>query len=169
MLKFVEIISTAGSLEPHFVANTVKLLEEGATIPFISRYRKEMTGSMNEEQVAFVKDELRRLQELDKRREAILKSIDEQGKLTPELKLKIEAAQTSTELEDIYLPYKPKKKTRASIAREKGLEPLAAIIMKQQEYDIDKRAEQFLNKDVKTVEDALSGARDIIAEWISEN
>lgn len=169
MSKFVDIISTAANLEPHFVANAVKLLEEGATIPFISRYRKEMTGSMDEEQVGFVKDELKRLQELDKRREAILKSIDEQGKLTPELKSKIEAAQTSTELEDIYLPYKPKKKTRASIAREKGLEPLAAIIMKQQEYDIEKRAEQFLNEDVEIIEDALSGARDIIAEWISEN
>ncbi len=168
-MNYIDLISKAANLEQKNVANTVKLLEEGATIPFISRYRKEMTGSMDEEMVAFVKDELKRLQELDKRRESILNSIEEQGKLTPELKSKIENAKTSTELEDLYLPYKQKKKTRATIARDKGLEPLAAIIMKQQEYDIESKASQFINAEVETVSDALQGARDIIAEWVTEN
>lgn len=169
MMNYVDVIARSGNLENKNVSNAIKLLEEGATIPFISRYRKEMTGSMDEEQVAFVKEELKRLQDLDKRRETILNSIEEQGKLTEDLRNKIEQAQTSTELEDLYLPYKPKKKTRATIAKEKGLEPLAAIIMKQQEYDISKKAEQFINDKVETIEDALQGARDIIAEWVSEN
>ncbi|MBN1118763.1 MAG: RNA-binding transcriptional accessory protein [Bacteroidales bacterium] len=169
MENFIQAIAQTGNLDYKHVANTIKLLNDGATIPFISRYRKEMTGSMDEEVVGFVKDEYKRLQELEKRREAILGSIEEQGKLTPELRSKIEAAGTMTELEDLYLPYKQKKKTRASIAREKGLEPLAAIIMNQQEYDIEKRAAQFLNDKVETVEEALQGARDIIAEWINEN
>lgn len=169
MEKFIQLIAQKTKIENRFIANTIKLLDEGATIPFISRYRKEMTGSMDEEVVGFVKDEYKRLQELEKRREAIISSIDEQGKLTPDLKVKLEEALTLTELEDLYLPYKPKKKTRASIARDKGLEPLAAIIMKQQEYDIESKARQFLNDEVQKVEDALQGARDIIAEWISEN
>jgi uncharacterized protein len=168
-MNYSDTITKNLNLERRNVSNTLKLLDEGATIPFISRYRKEMTGSMDEETIGLVKDEYKRLQDLDKRRETILKSIEEQGKLTDELKLKIEQAQISTELEDLYLPYKPKKKTRATVAKEKGLEPLAAIIMKQQEYDIIKRAEQFLNDDVETVEEALQGARDIIAEWVSEN
>ncbi len=169
MEKYIRIISSAKNLKDKNVANTVKLLEEGATIPFISRYRKEMTGSMDEEMVAFVREELKRLQELDKRRDTILNSIDEQGKLTPELKSKIENATLASELEDIYLPYKPKKRTKATIAREKGLEPLAAIIMKQQEQNIEVKAEKFLNEQVESIEEALQGARDIIAEWISEN
>ncbi|MBN2485958.1 MAG: RNA-binding transcriptional accessory protein [Bacteroidales bacterium] len=169
MDKYVKIISGVLQLDAKNVANTIHLLNDGATIPFISRYRKEMTGSMDEEQVTFVRDELRRLTELDKRRETILKSIEEQGKLTPELKLKIENATTSTELEDIYLPFRPKKKTRATIARDKGLEPLAAIIMKQQEYDIEAKAAQYITDEVKTTDEALQGARDIIAEWICEN
>jgi uncharacterized protein len=168
-MNYSDTITKNLNLERRNVSNTLKLLDEGATIPFISRYRKEMTGSMDEETIGLVKDEYKRLQDLDKRRETILKSIEEQGKLTDELKLKIEQAQISTELEDLYLPYKPKKKTRATVAKEKGLEPLAAIIMKQQEYDIIKRAEQFLNDDVETVEEALQGGRDIIAEWVSEN
>ncbi len=168
-MNYTEIIAKALNLEIRNVSNTIKLLEEGATIPFISRYRKEMTGSMDEEILGYVKDEYRRLQELDKRRETILNSIKEQGKLSEDLKARIGQAQTSTELEDLYLPYKPKKKTRATIARDKGLEPLAGIIMKQQEYDVNKRAEQFLNDKVGTIEDALQGARDIIAEWICEN
>ncbi len=167
--NFVEAIAKESQLNEKHVANTVKLLEEGATIPFISRYRKEMTGSMDEEQVGFVKDELKRLQELESRRESILKSIEEQGKLNPELELKINQAITIQELEDLYLPYKKKRKTRADKARELGLEPLAAIIMKQQETDIINRASSFLNDDVTSVENALQGARDIIAEWINEN
>lgn len=168
-MNYSDAITRNLNLEKRNVSNTLKLLDEGATIPFISRYRKEMTGSMDEETVGLVKDEYKRLQELEKRRDTILKSIEEQGKLTNELRLKIEQAQVSTELEDIYLPYKPKKKTRATAAKEKGLEPLAAIIMKQQEYDIDKQAEHFLNDAVESIEDALQGARDIIAEWVSEN
>lgn len=169
MEKYVKLISLSTKLNERNVANTINLLNDGATIPFISRYRKEMTGSMDEEQVTFVRDELKRLTELDKRRETILNSIEEQGKLTPELKSKIENATSSTELEDIYLPYKPKKKTRASIARDKGLEPLAAIIMKQQELNLESKAVQFLTDEVTSIEDALQGARDIIAEWINEN
>lgn len=168
-MNYTDLIAKTLNLEARNVSNTIRLLDEGATIPFISRYRKEMTGSMDEENVGFVQEEYKRLQELDKRRETIIKSIEEQGKLSDELKAKIEQAQTSTELEDLYLPYKPKKKTRATMAKDKGLEPLAAIIMKQQEYDIQKRAEQFLSNDVESIDDALQGARDIIAEWISEN
>jgi uncharacterized protein len=169
MNKYAEFIARSLSLDSKNVNNVLTLFDEGATIPFISRYRKEMTGSMDEVQIADVRDLSDKLKELDKRREAILKSIEEQEKLTPELKLKIEQALTLTELEDIYLPYKPKKKTRASIAREKGLEPLAVIIMKQQELNLMGRAAAFINDKVEDVDAALQGARDIIAEWINEN
>jgi protein Tex len=151
------------------VENTLKLLEEGATIPFISRYRKEATGSLDEVQLLDIQKTHTQLFELDKRREAILKSIEEQGKLTDELKKLIKDATSLNELEDIYLPFKQKKKTRASAAREKGLEPLARILMKQQELMIGKRAEEFLSDEVESAEDALQGARDIIAEWVNEN
>lgn len=153
------------------VRATTALLEEGATVPFISRYRKEATGSLDEVQVAAIRDRLEQLQELDKRREAILKSIEEQGKLTPELKKAIEAAETMARLEDIYLPYKPKRKTKASVAKEKGLEPLATRIFAQHPLDIHSEAAKYLDaeKEVATLEDALQGARDILAEWVSEN
>ena len=151
------------------VKNTCQLFDEGATVPFISRYRKERTGSLDEVQVAAVKDEKEKFSELLKRKETILKTIDEQGLLTAELKDRIDNCYDPVELEDIYLPYKPKRKTRASMAREKGLEPLAKIIMKQYEPNPEFRAASFLNDQVETVQDALSGARDIIAEWISEN
>lgn len=169
MENFTKIIAKSANWNEQHVANTIKLLEEGATIPFISRYRKEMTGTMDEEVVGFVKDELKRLNELEKRRESILKSIHEQGKLTEELRGKIERSDNITDLEDLYLPYKQKKKTRATIAKEKGLEPLAVIVIKQQEADIEGKAEAFINDQVPSVEDALKGARDIIAEWINEN
>jgi uncharacterized protein len=169
MLDFSKLIAVKLKLGEKEVSNLIDLLDQGATIPFISRYRKEMTGSMDEVQVGDVKDELNRLKELEKRRDAILKSIEEQGKLTPELKTKIEACLNMTDLEDIYLPYKPKKKTRASIAREKGLEPLAAIMMKQKEMDIQGRAATFITDEVPDIEAALQGARDIIAEWVNEN
>lgn len=169
MSNFVAKVAKAASWNEQHVANTIRLLEEGATIPFISRYRKEMTGSMDEEKVAFVKDEMKRLHELEKRRAAIHQSIEEQGKLDDTLRIRIEKAETITELEDLYLPYKQKKKTKASIAREKGLEPLAVIMMKQQETDIDSKAISFLNDKVETVDEALQGARDIIAEWVNEN
>ncbi len=153
------------------VENTSKLLAEGATIPFIARYRKEMTGSLNEIILIKIRDRLDQLQELDSRRETILRSIEEQGKLTRELKDSILNANTIHELEDIYLPYKPKKKTRAGIARKKGLEPLAKIIMNQGSEDPAEKAISFINeeKKVHSVEDALQGSRDIIAEWINEN
>jgi uncharacterized protein len=164
-------ISSELNITTQQVKATVQLLEGGATVPFISRYRKEATGSLDEVQVAAIRDRLEQLKELDKRREAILKSIEEQGKLSPELRKAIEAAETMARLEDIYLPYKPKRKTKASMAKEKGLEPLATRIFAQHPLDIQSEAAKYLNteKEVATVEEALQGARDIIAEWVSEN
>jgi protein Tex len=167
--QYIRYISGILNLSELQVENTIRLLEEGATIPFISRYRKELTGSLDEVQVAEIRQQSIRMAELDKRRDVIIRSIDEQGKLTPDLRKQIEDAQTITGLEDIYLPYKPKKKTRASIAREKGLEPLARLILLQNEPDVDGAAERFLTDDVADTEAALQGARDIIAEWISED
>lgn len=166
---FVDIISKELKLAARGVANVVALLDEGATIPFISRYRKEMTGSMDEVEVGSIKERYEKLQEIQKRKETILKSMEEQDVLTAELKAKIEATYNLTELEDIYLPYKPKRKTRAVKAREKGLEPLAKIIMKQYERDVEGRAAGFINEEVADVDEALQGARDIIAEWINEH
>ncbi|HRP92569.1 MAG TPA: Tex family protein [Ignavibacteriaceae bacterium] len=165
----VKHISDTLSISKSQVSNTVKLLEEEATIPFISRYRKEATGSLDETEVTAIEKEWKRLLELVKRREAILKSINDQELLTPELEVKINNCWNMAELEDIYLPYKPKRKTRASAAREKGLEPLAEIIMTQKEDKIEAIAEKYLNDEVPDIETALAGARDIIAEWISEN
>jgi len=153
------------------VINTAALLESGATVPFIARYRKELTGSLDEVAITHIRDRLKQLQELDKRRDAILKSIEEQGMLTDQLREQLMEALTMTELEDLYLPYKPKKRTRAALAREKGLEPLARIIMAKREPDLYRKAGLFINpeKGVANEEDALAGARDIIAEWINEN
>ena len=164
-------IASELGVRPQQVSATVALLEEGATVPFISRYRKEATGTLDEVQVAAIRDRLEQLKELDKRREAILKSIEEQGKLTPELKKSIDQAETMARLEDIYLPYKPKRKTKASVAKEKGLEPLATRIFAQHPLDIQSEASKYLDaeKEVATLEEALLGARDIIAEWVSEN
>ncbi len=150
---------------------TISLLDEGATIPFISRYRKEMTGSLDEVQVANVRDEIERLRALEKRREAIIESIESQGKLTPELMILLRGAETLSKLEDIYLPYKPKRRTKATIAREKGLEPLAILLFEQKQINVDVEANNYLSKefDVKTADEALAGARDIIAEWVNEN
>lgn len=159
------------NLMPKQVRATALLLGEGATIPFIARYRKEATGSLDEVAVTAIRDRLSMLQELDKRRESILKSLQERGQLTDELKEKIEAAESLTILEDIYLPYRPKRRTRAMIAREKGLEPLAERIFAQHDMDLSGEASAFINGEmgVNSLEDALSGARDIIAEWINEN
>lgn len=167
--KFNHIIAERLNISERQVRNTVSLLEEGATVPFISRYRKEATGSLDEVAVGNIKEEMEKLVELDKRKATILKTIEEQEQLTPELQQKIEQCLDPNELEDIYLPYKPKRRTRATIAREKGLEPLAKIVMKQFENDPEGRAGRFLSDEVPTVEDALAGARDIIAEWINEN
>lgn len=157
-------------IKPHQVDATVKLLDEGGTVPFISRYRKEATGELDEVQVAAIRDRVLQLRELAKRKEAVLKSIDEQGKLTPELKSKVEGAETMSKLEDIYLPYKPKRRTKATIAREKGLEPLAEQIFEQKSINLEAEAEHFVNadKEVNSSEEALQGARDIMAEWINE-
>jgi uncharacterized protein len=150
------------------ITDTLELLDGGATIPFISRYRKEVTGGMDEVQIGEIKQYYEKLQELSKRKETILNTIEEQGQLTPELKSRIENSWDSTELEDIYLPYKPKKQTRAEIARKKGLEPLAKILMSQHEWDVQAKAAQFLNENVSDANEALQGARDIIAEWVNE-
>ncbi|MBW8334160.1 MAG: RNA-binding transcriptional accessory protein [Prolixibacteraceae bacterium] len=149
--------------------NTIQLLNEGGTVPFISRYRKESTGSLDEVQIESVKDAKEKMEELLKRKETILKTIQEQDLLMPDLKKRIEDCFDPTELEDIYLPYKPKRRTRASIAREKGLEPLAKIIMNQKEANLERKAHSFVNESVESVDEALAGARDIIAEWINEN
>lgn len=164
-------ISAEQNIALHKIEATVKLLDEGATIPFISRYRKEVTGSLDEVQVAAIRDRLDQLKELEKRREAILKSMMEMEKLTDELKQKIEAAETMNVLEDIYLPYKPKRKTKASIAKEKGLQSLADVLLEQKINDVEKEAAKFIDseKGVNTTEEALSGARDIIAEIINED
>jgi uncharacterized protein len=153
------------------IGNTIALLKEGATVPFIARYRKEVTGSLDEVQIARIRDRMEQLQALDKRREAIIHSIREQEKLTPELEKQLNEAETMAELEDIYLPFKPKRKTRATIAKAKGLEPLAKMIMTQNNGDVAGIAQRFVSKEkgVETPEEAIAGARDIIAEWISEN
>ncbi len=166
---FSKMIATALNIAVHQVKNTLTLLESGATIPFISRYRKEATGGLNEVQIAEISEQNEKLCEIAKRKETILKTIEEQSKLTEELKKRIETCWNATELEDIYLPYKPKRKTRAESARQKGLEPLATILMMQRENNLMARARTFINKEVKDEEEALKGARDIIAEQVSED
>jgi uncharacterized protein len=166
---YEEDIAKGLNLAPWQVLNTISLFSEGATIPFISRYRKEATGSLDETVLLAIQKKHFQLAELDKRRQTILKSIGEQGKLTDELKRKIEGTHSMSALEDIYLPYKPKKKTRASVAKDRGLEPLARILLKQQEKLIGKRAEEFMSDEVRSIEQAIQGARDIISEWVNED
>ncbi|MGE6220064.1 Tex family protein [Nubsella zeaxanthinifaciens] len=171
MHNHLQHIATSLNINSKQVNATLTLLEEGATVPFISRYRKEITGSLDEVQITAIRDLAQQLKELDKRKEAVLKSILEQGKLTPELEKKIELAETLTILEDIYLPYKQKRKTRASVAREKGLEPLALRIFAQSRIDVEAEATAYIDaeKGVKDIQDALAGARDIVAEIINED
>lgn len=166
---FYSLISKALGIPARQVEKTMGLLDEGATIPFISRYRKEVTGGLDEVQIGDINDHYGKLKEVSKRKETILASIDEQGKLTPELKKRIEASWDSTELEDIYLPYKPKRQTKAEIARKKGLEPLATLLMLQTAQDSTKAASPYVKGEVKDVREALQGARDIIAEWVNED
>lgn len=168
-MEFSAIIAKNLNLREQQVGNTLRLLSDGATIPFISRYRKEMTGELNEVVIQEIQLQYEKLTELEKRKEFILKSIEEQGSLTPEFKKRIQECQTPTELEDLYLPYKPKRKTRAEIAKSRGLEPLAKIIMKQMERDPETKAIAFVKGEVASVDEALQGAKDIIAEWINEN
>ncbi len=165
----IKLISSDLKLESWQVRNTLHLFEEGATIPFISRYRKEKTGSLDEVALMQIKKQSDKLVEIDSRRQTILDSVGSQGFLTPELEAKIREAVSLTELEDLYLPYKPKKKTRGTKAKEKGLEPLARMIMDQRDGDPASMAEKFLNDQVATLEEALEGARDIIAEWVNED
>jgi uncharacterized protein len=169
MDEFHYRIAKALALPAKNVKAVVTLINEGATIPFIARYRKEMSGSMDEVQLANISDHLKQLKELVLRKETILKSIKEQGKLTPTLAAKIQQCWDSTTLEDIYLPYKKSRQTKGAMAKKKGLEPLATWLYKQQNGRPESEAKKFLNKEVKNVEDALSGARDIIAEWINED
>jgi len=171
MEKNILKIASELTITPEQVQSVVSLLLAGSTIPFIARYRKEVTGSLDEVVLAAIRDQYDQLMELDKRREAILKSIEKQGKLTPALAKAIDTAESLTELEDIYLPYKPKRKTRASMAKEKGLEPLALTIFEQRNVNLEKLTSEFINAElgVNTGEEALEGARDIMAEWVSEN
>lgn len=166
---FTKIISQALSLPERGVAGTLTLLDEGCTIPFISRYRKERTGGLDEVQIAAISDMSNKLKEVDKRKETVVKTITDQGKMTPELQQRISRCWDSTELEDIYLPYKPKRRTKAQVAREQGLEPLSLLIMMQRESDPEKAALRFVKGDVKDAKAALKGAQDIIAEMVSED
>ncbi len=167
--QHITLLVNANQISPRQIRNTLTLLAEGATIPFVSRYRKEATGGLDEVQIADLKEQHDKLLELSKRKETILKSIEEQEKLTDELRERIDSCWNATELEDIYLPYKPKKRTRAEIAREKGLEPLAKILMSQKSDNVLNSAKSFINEQVETEEDALKGSRDIIAEWVNES
>ena len=166
---FIKMIAASLQLTEKQIRNAIQLLNEGATIPFISRYRKEMTDAMDEVQLAEAKEQYEKLCELEKRKQTVLNAIDEQGKLSDALKLRIENCWNATELEDIYLPYKVKRRTKAEIAREKGLEPLAKMIMAQNSNDLQGMAQPFVKNKVESVEDALNGAKDIMAEWINES
>ncbi|MBQ8702371.1 MAG: RNA-binding transcriptional accessory protein [Prevotella sp.] len=166
---FTKIIARELSLHADAVENTLKLLDEGCTIPFISRYRKERTGGLDEVQIAQISDLNDKMKETAKRKETIVKTITEQGKMTNELQRRIDDCWSATELEDIYLPYKPKRRTRAQVAREQGLEPLASLLLMQREQNPERAAERFVRGDVKDVSAALKGAQDIIAENVSED
>ncbi len=171
LAKYFEKIAKELSIRSNQVANTAELLKGGATVPFIARYRKEYTDSLDEQAIMHIRDRMEQLEALDKRRASIIQSIDEQGKLTDELKKQLEEAESLSELEDIYLPYRPKRKTRATIAKARGLEPLAKIIMSQNPGSVLSLAERFVDaeKEVNSNDDALAGARDIIAEWANEH
>ncbi len=167
--KYIKLIADKLGIREIQVKNTAFLFSQGATVPFISRYRKEATGTLNEVQVAQIKDEIKRFEDLDKRKASIIESIEKQEKMTPELHKAIDDAVDITVLEDLYLPYKQKKKTRATMAKEKGLEPLATLILTQKNFNPLTDAEKFINDKVANIDEALQGARDIIAETINEN
>ena len=165
---FTTLIHKALNLRPTQVENTLRLLDDGATVPFISRYRKEATGNLDEVQVGDIAKNYEKLKETASRKETIISTIEEQGKMTPELRKEIDETWDSTKLEDLYQPYKPKRKTRAAKARELGLEPLALALMSGNVSDPEAAADKYLTDDVATTEDALQGARDIIAEWVAD-
>ena len=166
---FAHLIAQQLNLKEHAIENTLALLDEGCTIPFISRYRKERTGGLDEVQIAAISDQYEKLKEIQKRKETIIKTITDLEKMTPELSKRIDDCWDATELEDIYLPYKPKRRTRAQVAREQGLEPLAKILLLQRERDPERAAERFVSGDIATPADAIKGAQDIIAEMVSED
>ena len=168
---FAQLIAQQLGIKESQVAGTLMLLDEGCTIPFIARYRKERTGALDEVQITAISDRYEKLQEIQKRKDTVIKTITELGKLTPDLEQRISACWDATELEDIYLPYKPKRRTRAQVAREQGLEPLAKLIMLQRERDPERAAERQLSTlhSKLSTEEALKGAQDIIAETISED
>jgi protein Tex len=168
-LNATSFIKSSLGLSEKMVQNTVDLLSNDATIPFIARYRKEQTGNLDEVQIEKIRDLLKNYQELEKRKEAVLKAIEAQDSLTTQLKESINKVTTLTELEDLYLPYKKKRKTKAEAAREAGLEPLAKIILAQKESRIKSIAEKYLNESIKDVAEALQGAKNIIAEWVNED
>ena len=164
---FAQLIAQSLGIGPRQTANTIRLLEEGATIPFISRYRKEATGGLDEVEIENIRDMQHKLSETQKRKQSILAALEEQGKLTDGLKRRIDDTWDNNILEDIYLPYRPKRKTRAETARQRGLEPLARILMTQKEPHPEAKAETFVNGEVENAGEALKGARDIIAEQVS--
>lgn len=168
-LKYSQHIAAALNLSLKQISSVYELHNEGSTIPFISRYRKEATGNLDEVAIGNIIEQVKYFSELEKRKETVVKTIEEAGKMTPELKKRIEDCISATELEDIYLPYKPKRKTKATVAIEKGLEPLAKILFDQQPVNVQEEAAKFITEDVKDIEEALQGARDIMAEWLSEN
>ena len=170
-MSLTTTIAQATGVTERQVQATIHLLDEGATVPFIARYRKERTGSLDEVAIAQIRDQLNQGRELEKRKEFVLKTIEDQEKLTPELTQQISAATTLAIVEDLYLPYKPRRRTKATVAREKGLEPLAELIFQQEKTDVTAAAEAYVSaeKEVADAEEALSGARDIMAEWISED
>lgn len=168
-MDFAELISPAVGISAKQVAATIALLDEKATIPFIARYRKEKTGSLDEVEIGAIRSEYIRLQDLSERKQTILTTIEEQGQLTDDLRQRIDTCWNSNELEDIYLPYKPHRKTRADMAKERGLEPLAKQLMGQKTGDIQRLATPYISKEVASMEEALQGARDIISQWIAED
>ncbi|HLR49696.1 MAG TPA: Tex family protein [Candidatus Sphingobacterium stercoripullorum] len=170
-MQHEQLIAKELTLPVKQVSSTIELLDSGSTVPFIARYRKEVTGGLTEVEITAIRDRSTQLRELDKRKETVLKTIKEQGKLTPALEKQIQECVSLTVLEDLYLPYRPKRRTRATIAKEKGLEPLASLILEQGQKDPRQLAEEYVNaeKEVGTVDDALDGARDVIAEWVSEH
>ena len=169
MHKYLKAIANALGIKQSQVEAVTELLDGGATVPFISRYRKEATGGLDEVAIFDIETQYKKFQELDRRKQTIVETIAAQNNLTDELKRKIDDTLDSSELEDIYLPYKPKKRTRATIAKEQGLEPLAAWLMKQNNGDVELIAEKYLKDDIDDTDKALAGARDIIAEWVSED
>ena len=168
-MTLLSFVHNQTGLQEKSVQNTIQLLQDGATIPFISRYRKEMTGGLDEMQVAVIRDAIKKYEELTQRQKTICKAIEEQGKLTPELEQKITSTFDVTLLEDIYLPYKQKRLTRGEKARKLGLEPLAKNIMSQRGGDPERMAQSFVKGEVESEETAIQGAKDIIAEWVNEN